>query len=118
MNHKGVKKIAQEIRTEFEKNSIDPDVLINLYKKYNPSVKQTRLFVRKSKKLFPNLNCGLATIYLKKTIGEGKIIHGKYRNEKHTFLLLGKNTIVDITADQYGGPRVYVGQLRKPWSLI
>jgi len=52
-----------------------------------------------------------------RNVAEGEIVQGKYQNENHTFLMLEDNQIVDITADQYGGPKVYVGDLKLPWSL-
>ena len=67
--------------------------------------------------MFPNLNCGLATVYLRKLFSDGKIVNGKYQNKNHTFLLLEDSVVVDITSDQYGGPKVYVGLLQSPWSL-
>ena len=67
--------------------------------------------------MFPNLNCGLATVYLRKLFSDGRIVNGKYKDNNHTFLLLEDSVVVDITSDQYGGPKVYVGPLQSPWSL-
>jgi hypothetical protein len=89
--------------------------LINLYKQYN-NIPQIDLFVRQAKELFPELNCGLASIYLKDKLKKGIIVQGTYAGENHTFLLINQ-IVIDITADQYGGPEVYVGPLEEPWKL-
>jgi hypothetical protein len=64
---------------------------------------------------FPYDCCDLATAYLQRKLG-GKVIHGFYDDEVHTFLLLDGD-IVDITADQFDGPEIYHGPLVKPWRL-
>ena len=58
-------------------------------------MKDVDSFVNKSKELFPKLNCGLTTVYLKRVLGEGEIIQGKYKDENHTFLLIDKEIIVE-----------------------
>ncbi len=83
---------------------------------YNP-LEDIGSFIKRSRKLFPRLNCGLATLYLREILEDGTVVQGKYNGKNHTFLLIDGNTVVDITADQYGGPKVYVGPLRKPWIL-
>ena len=115
MNIKKIEKLALEIRNEFENNKIDKRLLKNLYQKYN-NLNNIDLFVEKSKDLFPHLNCGLVTLYLKYRLSSGEIVQGRYNSQKHTFLLLHKEYVVDITDDQYGGPEVYVGPLTKPRS--
>lgn len=57
-----------------------------------------------------------ATVYLNHLFSAGEIVNGKFKGNNHTFLLLDQNIVVDITADQYGGPRVYVGEMKLPWS--
>jgi hypothetical protein len=113
---KNLKKIAMDARKMFESGLADKKELTELYLEYNKNVEDVDLFIKRAKDLFPELNCGLASVYLQKTLGGGEIINGKYKNKKHTFLLLG-NKILDITADQYGGPKTYIGPLKKPWSL-
>lgn len=61
-------------------------------------------------------------MYLKHILGIGKEERGKYGEEDHTFLLIEEEKpeqrlVIDITSDQYGGPRVYVGPLQAPWGL-
>lgn len=104
-----------EIRQEFENRSISDSILADLYAKYS-DIEDTGLFVRKAKEMFPRGNCGLASLYLKKILGMGKLIQGKYGSEPHTYLSIGED-IIDITADQYGGPKVYIGPLIAPWTL-
>ena|SRR3989338_2807645 len=110
-----LKQIAVEARKEFEQGSVDKKILEKFYKIYNP-MDNVPLFIKRAQKLFPKLNCGLASVYIQRLISGSKIIEGKYKNNLHTFLML-KDVLIDITADQYGGPAVYVGPLQKPWSL-
>ena len=109
-------KTIKQIRSNFEKQEVDYLLLRKLYTKYNkiPSIDS---FMEKAKSLFPKLNCGLASLYIQNKLGKGELIKGKYKNQNHTFLLLENNTIIDITSDQYGGPKVYIGPLKKPWGL-
>lgn len=106
--------LVSSVRTKFEEGKIDYKLLEELYLNYN-KIDCIDEFLLKSRELFPKLNCGLATVYLQHLLG-GEIINGKYSDQNHTFLLL-ENQIIDITADQYGGPKVYVGVLKEPWML-
>jgi hypothetical protein len=107
-------KTVLEARRQFETGSINQGLLVELYRNYT-NVGDTARFVSKAKDIFPNGNCGLASLYLRKKLG-GEIIQGKYGEYDHTFLVADK-TVIDITADQFGGPEVYVGPLQPPWSL-
>jgi hypothetical protein len=109
-------KTAIIARSKFQDNVIKSSLLSELYKKYNPRVEDIDEFVGLASKSFPDLNCGLASVYLQHTLQEGKIVQGSYNNHNHTFLKV-RSEIVDITADQFGGPKVYVGALVLPWSL-
>ena len=110
------KNIAIKARKAFETTKIDRSILKELYAQYHP-VRNIDVFINRATSFFPNLNCGVASVYLKYMLGRGNIVNGNYSNNNHTFLLLNKKTIVDITADQYGGPKIYVGPLKNPWSL-
>lgn len=110
-----IKRKALEVRRRFESGTVDNNKLVQLYEEYNP-IQDTEGFVRSSKRFFPNLNCGLASLYLRDSLHEGEVVRGKYNGNNHTFLLVDGTTVVDITADQYGGPEIYVGPLRKPWE--
>ena len=107
-------KNAFEIRKGFEEHNINRKALKELYQEYN-NIENIDLFLDRAEKMFPKLNCGLTSVYLKNKLG-GRVVNGKYKSQNHTFLLLNKK-IVDITADQYGGPKVYIGPLQKPWSI-
>ena len=111
-----VYKIAVKIRKNLQNKKIPSTILARLYQKYNTEVNVVE-FVKEAKKLFPKLNCGLASVYLKYVLGRGEVVSGKYDQNNHTFLKIGKNKILDITADQYGGPEVYFGEIKSPWSL-
>ncbi len=111
-----LKFLITKAREEFEKDRIDERLLRELYQEYN-QLEDINGFMKRAKNLFPHLNCGLATVYLRKILQTGKIVNGKYNDNDHTFLLVNEQTVVDITSDQYGGPKVYVGPLQEPWSL-
>ncbi len=116
-----IKDMAIDIRRQFEEHEIEDDLLIRLYHDYNPQVEDIKLFVESAKELFPNLNCGLATAYLKECLQMGRIVNGEYNGENHTFLLIENISeepiLVDITSDQYGGPDIYVGPVVAPWTI-
>lgn len=114
MNTAAIKKIANRSRRNFEIGTINRELLIELYREYK-DVGDVSQFVSIAKNIFPQSNCGLASLYLKKKLG-GKVVRGKYGKHNHTFLLV-ENIVIDITADQFGGPRVYVGPLQLPWAL-
>jgi hypothetical protein len=107
-----IKEIALNAREEFENRKVDK-ILYGRYAK----IHNLKDFLKKAQGMFPKLNCGLTCVYLQRNLGEGEIVNGKYGMENHTFLLLNKKTVVDITADQYGGPKVYCGPLKYPWIL-
>ena len=113
--------VAVKVRREFENHQVDALLLQRLYEAYNPEVEDSRLFVERGMRQFPSLNCGLASVYLRKVLGMGKVINGKYLYLNHTFLLIENFNddaiVMDITADQYGGPPIYVGPVKAPWSL-
>ena len=104
------KNIAIKARKAFETKKIDRSILKELYTQYHP-VRNIDMFISRATSFFPNLNCGITSAYLKYMLGRGDIVNGNYGNNNHTFLLLNRKTIVDITADQYVGP------LKNPWSL-
>ncbi len=109
------REIACRVRADFEAGAIDESELKLLYRQYNP-LDDIDSFMAHAREMFPRLNCGLATVYLKKIFPDGKIAMGKYGENNHTFLLLDE-LVIDITSDQYGGPKVYVGGLQSPWSI-
>ncbi|MEK9167885.1 MAG: hypothetical protein AAB769_00945 [Patescibacteria group bacterium] len=114
MNIIAIEKTVCKIRAQFETGLVNRYLLINIYNEYT-DVGDTVSFVNKAKDIFPRGNCGIASLYLKKELG-GEIVRGKYGKHNHTFLLID-NTVIDITADQFGGPEVYVGPLQHPWTL-
>ena len=114
MNIIYIKKTAYKIREQFETGAINQELLVQLYRDY-ADVGNTVSFVNKAKDIFPRGNCGLASLYLKRELG-GEVVHGEYGKHKHTFLIID-GTVVDITADQFGGPKVYVWSIQRPWIL-
>jgi hypothetical protein len=111
-----VLRVAKKAREDFELGAIPEDLLITLYQAYH-HLDDPGQFISEAKRIFPKLSCGVATVYLKHRLGKGKIIRGSYDRESHTFLMI-ENVVIDITADQYGGPKIYVGPLQKPWSAF
>lgn len=111
-----LKAIAKKMRKAFETQAIPSQELIDAYQAYHPT-KNIKQIVQSSQKTFPHGTSKLTAAYLQKEIGTGTIVHGNYKGKQHAFLKVGK-TIIDITADQYGGPAVYVGPLKAPWDLV
>ncbi|HEY5695369.1 MAG TPA: hypothetical protein VIQ80_00890 [Candidatus Saccharimonadales bacterium] len=110
-----IRRIANEARADFEAGTIPEAQLVQLYGDYCPAV-DANMFVAAARVLFPAGNCGLASLYLQFQLQGGEVAYGTYARKGHTFWHMG-SLIVDITSDQYGGPKVYVGPLVEPWSL-
>lgn len=108
------KKVVRQTRKQFETGLADQGLLVNQYREY-ADVGDTEQFVNKAKDIFPHGNCGLASLYLKTKL-RGEIVQGKYGGHNHTFLLVD-DIVVDITADQFGGPKIYMGLLQSPWVM-
>ena len=106
--------VVRNVRRNFEKRTIDYVLLYELYQEYNPRPDNAE-FISISKKYFPRYNCGLASVYLQHLLGS-KIVQRSYQQYQHTVLLQGK-IIIDITADQFDGPKMYVGALKRPWCI-
>lgn len=116
MHETELQNIAEDTRRAFETKNVDEMLLTDLYRVY-ADVGDTEFFVKCALGSFPHLSCGVATLYLRHRLGAGDIVQGKYGDQDHTFLGMDGGTIVDITADQYGGPKTYVGKLGPPWSF-
>ncbi|MCT7376303.1 hypothetical protein [Chelativorans salis] len=108
--------VALQARREFEAGACDRRLLGELYRQYNPAVGDSELFVTRALSIFPRLNCGLASLYLRHQLQAGEIIRGTFRSASHT-VLVADAVLIDITADQFGGPAVYVGKPVPPWRL-
>lgn len=108
-------KRVKVVRSAFDEKSIDYLLLEKLYTRY-ADVGDTHQFVSKAMEQFPLLGCGVASVYLQHALSAGRIVKGTYMGYDHTFLTID-NLIVDITADQYNGPPVYVDALREPWAI-
>ncbi len=109
------RRAAWSIRRELQERRCDAALLVELYRGYNP-LADVEAFVQRALGMFPRLCCGLASAYARHRLGGGRIAQGRYGHEGHTFLRV-RDWIVDLTADQFGGPEVYVGPIRSPWSL-
>ncbi len=87
-----------------------------LYQKYQ-HIENIELFIERASVLFPTLNCGIASVYLEYVLGTGRVVQGKFNTHHHTFLFIDGITVVDITADQYAGPVIYIGPLNVPRTI-
>lgn len=110
-----VLRLTFETREAFDTKKISRELLRNLYESYAP-IPQIDRFLSHAEKLFPVGNCGLASLVLRHRLGKGEIVHGLYQESPHTFVQIDE-WIVDITADQYAGPCIYVGPFKYPWQL-
>ncbi len=97
MKKSKMKEIALKVRRSFEQKEFEYERIQKEYERYG-QIKDINLFFRKAKGLFPNVHCGITSLYIQKLLGTGKIVQGKYSLENHTFLLVDQ-TIIDITAD-------------------
>lgn len=104
-----------QTREAFESGTFDVTIARRAYADYAPDI-DLDLFLPRARELFPALNCGLCSTYLRAILQRGTVHRGSYNGERHTVLLIN-STVIDITADQFGGPPVYVGALRRPWKL-
>lgn len=103
------------VRAAFEARSYDVGIAAAAYQAYT-SVPDIELFLRRARVLFPALNCGLCSAYLRAVLRRGSMAHMRYNGHPHTVLAVDR-VIIDITADQFGGPPIYVGAVRPPWSI-
>ena len=104
------------VRGDFEAGRVDARLLADLYRGYAP-VPDPETFVSEAVQMFPALCCGLASVYLQFLLGAGAIVRGRFGRSNHTVLEIPEQgLIIDITADQFGGPAVYVGPWREPWA--
>lgn len=106
--------LVSGIRREFEGKTYNKALLKNLYLAYNPAV-EFDSFLEKAEEIFPKGNCGLTAVYLREKLGGGEVVKGFYNGQPHTFLLF-ESKVIDITADQFGGPPVYTGGLGNGWT--
>ncbi len=105
--------IAQESRRIFERKEVDLTHLTELYMRFFRK-KNAEDMISFSIEMFPNTCCYVATLFLKEQLKGSRYISGGYKRFNHDFLEY-RGRILDITADQFGGPRIYVGPLVLPW---
>lgn len=131
--------IAEETRQDFlERNIAVPRLVeaVTLYLPHTASQLSSGELIRQAAESienFPNEACQFASAELRRRIGYGNIVEGHFYETGdgtdisnvrwwHAFVNLGRlagaeTLIADITADQFGGPAVHVGELREPWSI-
>ncbi len=116
MNKPEILNIVSQTRNAFEDGSIDSSLLKARFGIWYPGVANIQEYIDGARDDFPNGCCSMASAYLREEIGAGQIKYGRYNGYGHTVLKLSKFEIVDITADQFGGPDVYYGSLEHPWT--
>jgi hypothetical protein len=110
-----LRRSAARVRREFERGTFDLRLAIAAYTAYAPEVGDVPGFVERARGLFPTGCCGLCSVYLRSRLGCGTVVSGSYDGHLHTVLLVD-GLLVDVTADQFGGPPIYVGPPRPPWG--
>lgn len=136
MTYDQIMPIAIQARKEFEDKSVKVQYLKSLVEthlayiadNYKDGLTQ---WIEQSVANFPANCCELGAAVLLDRIGEGIIAHGRYEHEpigphnirkSHTFWVQLESVgeirlMADTTADQYGGPPIYVGTIKHPWTI-
>ena len=140
MNNSDISRIALTVRNQWETGEIDWEQLEKSYQAWVQEFGKTnhqlqlnlfgiKRIVATAKSYFPKGCCGMASCCLADLIPKSKIVHGHYKKTKRWFLFWNKTTLephtwvmvndklIDITADQFGGPKIYIGPLLSPWML-
>ena len=112
-----MREIVLRVRHSFEQKNAPRRELAKLYTEYNP-INSIEEFIETAIHQFPSLCCGVSSVYLRYLLGVGEIVRGTYQGHKHTYLLIEDSIVIDITADQYGGPRVYIGPRGVDYGII
>jgi hypothetical protein len=110
---------ALQARHELVNDSVDRGLLYDLFETHSPGP-GAEVVVDAALHSFPHLSCDVASVYLRHVLQEGSIVNGKYISTQklalpHTFLMTDELVVIDITADQFGGPEIYVGPPQEPW---
>lgn len=114
---------ALAVREMLSTKSYDKDEIVhltqNFYSKSNPEHIQRS--VEACLPNFPRGCCDFASLLLQDRIQDGEVTTGVYYKrprafDAHAFLQLG-GILCDLTADQFGGPRIYIGEFVLPWAL-
>ncbi len=118
-SHSELVRRSTQARRDFESGVISPRLLVSLFEVYSPGPGAEDI-VRGALRQFPMFGCGVASVYLQHELQEGEVVDGAYINPHgralpHTALVIESLVLVDITADQNGGPEVYVGPVESPW---
>lgn len=125
-------ELSQEIRGRFETHAYTGEDLAVL----NPALLASLSLASRARYLheiqakFPKGNCGIASAVMLAAVGTGARVYGSYicsevggsqYSAPHMFLSVETQdngpVIANITADQFGGPSIYVGKLVLPWSM-
>jgi hypothetical protein len=114
-----LQETAKRARQSFESGEAYQDKSVKEYVESLPNMPDPQFHLEWFSKIFPKGNCEITTVYLQSQLKTGEIINGSYllengQLEDHSFLKVGEE-IIDITADQFGGPTIYVGPLTFPW---
>ncbi len=141
MSVEKITEIAQQTRYDFDHRNISADEIADYLHVYAPRVIRAlavatglslqspvfREFIvsqcQQSINNFPREACVDASVVLRARLGDGCVIErggyhiGDSEIAPHSFVAVnGGKDIVDITADQFKGPEVYVGRFKLPWD--
>lgn len=128
IDHAQLHQQATAARLEWEMRAVDWDKLQELYRKWVEefgnvghqialSLVGLPRMIANAQSTFPKGCCGMASCLLASRIPNAQLVHGLYecpQQEPHTWVMVD-DLVLDITADQFGGPPVYIGPLEKPW---
>ncbi len=117
---------ARAVREMFETGRYDPSEVSELVQTYwtnrgsQRDSEQLRSSIESCMPNFPRGWCDIASVVLMHRLGEGELLTGVYYKsprvfDSHAVLSVG-GAICDMTADQFGGPKLYVGEFVLPWT--
>ena len=125
MDKTEIEKIASDVRRLWESGAIATEKVAFTYRSWlnrlnlQLSEEESIQLVTEAIAMFPTGCCGLASCVLAEHLDNATIVRGYWKASPpcpHTWISVGE-LMVDITADQFGGPPVFVGPLEAPWSL-
>jgi hypothetical protein len=136
MTHDEIVTVATQTRHDFKTKALKIHYLQSVIDKHLPYIAESykaglAQWIEQTIAEYPVNSCELATAVLLDRLQTGKIVYGRYEykplgphntRKSHSFWSTSdpKNEITliaDITADQYGGPPIYVGPLIQPWTI-
>lgn len=94
--------IASQVREQFVCGAVDWNILEKLYHRYNPTIVDSKTFMKIAQRIFPLGCCGIVSVYVCDRYRRGNIQTYKTIWGIHTVWCVD-GYIVDCTFDQFGG---------------